>query len=807
MITASKGTGLIGKPLKRVEDPRLIKGIATYVDDMKLTGMLYCAILRSPYAHAKINGINTNAVKALPGVAAVFTGADVNPHTGPVPCASPLPGMKAIAHALLAANRVYFVGHPVAAIIATDRYIARDAVELIEVDYDPLPAVSDPEKALQKDSPLTHPELGTNQGFTWSLANGNLEAEFKKADRVIKQRMVHQRLCPMAIEPRGLVAQYNPGEETYTLHTSTQVPHLVRTMLPGMIGAAENKIRVVAPEVGGGFGSKLNVYAEEALCCFIAKKLNAPIKWIESRRENAQATIHGRDQIGNYETAVKKDGTILAIKGTTIADVGAYNQLLTPAIPTLTGLMMTGCYKIKAMRMDVIGVWTNKMSTDAYRGAGRPEAAYLIERVVDLVAGELGLDPLQVRFKNFPKPGEFPFNTACGLTYDSGNYQGALKKAMEIGNYKALLKQRDAARKQGRLFGIGLSTYVEICALGPSKIMAAGGWEWGNIRIEFSGKITATTGVSPHGQGQETSFAQIIADKLGVPSGDIVLQHGDTNTAPYGRDTYGSRATVVGGTALVMCCDKIIAKAKTLAAHLLKGKEKDCVFEVKNGAGTFYLKGKAKNALGWGKIAFASIDAKDIPANFEPGIEASSFYEPANCTYPFGTHIVAVEIDRDTGEVNILKYVAVDDCGNIINPLLVEGQVQGGIAQALGQALMEQVVYDENGQLITGEFMDYAIPRARDIPEFILGHTITPSPVNPLGIKGVGEAGTIGATPAIANAVIDALSPFGVKHIDLPLKPEKLWKVIQENGSKAREGGVHYTAKDVRKGKVHIPAV
>lgn len=806
-MLATKTSGHVGKPLKRVEDPRLIKGIATYVDDMKLPGLLHCVFVRSPYAHAKINSINTDAAKAVPGVVAVYTGADVNPHTGPVPCASPLPGMKAITHTLLAGNRVYFVGHPVAVIVAKDRYVARDAVELVEVDYDPLPAVSDPEKALQKDSPLTHPELGTNEGFVWTLANGDLDGEFKKADRVIKQRMVHQRLCPMAIEPRGVVAQYSPGDDFYTIHTSTQVPHLVRTMLPGMIGAAENKIRVVAPEVGGGFGSKLNVYAEEALLCFLARKLNAPMKWIESRRENVQVTIHGRDQVGYYEVAVKKDGTILAIKAKTIADVGAYNQLLTPAIPTLTGLMMTGCYKVRAMRMDVIGVWTNKMSTDAYRGAGRPEATYLAERVADIVADELGLDPVAVRLKNFPKPTEFPFDTACGLTYDSGNYQGALKKAMQMANYTALLKQREAARKQGKLFGIGLSTYVEICALGPSKIMAAGGWEWGNIRFEFSGKVTATTGVSPHGQGQETSFAQIIADKFGVPINDILIQHGDTNTATYGRDTYGSRATVVGGTALVMCADKIIAKARKLAAHLLKGKEKDCVFEVRNGEGRFFLKGKPKNALGWGELAFASIDAKDIPANFEPGLEASSFYEPANCTYPFGTHIVAVEIDRDTGEVSIVKYVAVDDCGNVINPLLVEGQVQGGIVQSLGQALMEKVVYDENGQLITGELMDYAIPRASDVPEFLLGHTVTPSPVNPLGIKGVGEAGTIGATPAVANAVVDALSPLGVKHIDLPLVPEKLWKIIQENSAKMRNDGAHYTAKDVREGKVHIPAV
>src|ERR1051325_4496506 len=421
--------------------------------------------------------------------------------------------------------------------------------------------------------------------------------------------------------------------------------------------------------------------------------------------------------------------------------------------------------------------------------------------------------------RNFPKPTQFPFNTACGLTYDSGNYQGALKKAVELADYKSLLKQQAAARKAGKLFGIGFSTYVEICALGPSKIMPAGGWEWGAVRMEFSGKVTATTGASPHGQGQETSFTQIVADKLGVPATDIVILHGDTNTAPYGRDTYGSRATVVGGTALVMCCDRIIAKARTLAAHLLKGKEKNVVFEVKKGEGVFHLKDKPKNSLGWSKIAFAAIDAKDIPLNFEPGLEASCFYEPSTCTFPFGHHLVAVEIDRETGETNILKYVAVDDCGNIINPLLVEGQVQGGIAHSLGQVLFEQVIYDENGQLITGELMDYPIARATDIPDYLLGHTITPSPVNPLGIKGVGEAGTIGATPAIANAVLDALSPLGVKHIDLPLTPEKVWRAIEERKDQVeappvedlvrekRKGkGAKFTKEDVKKGRVKIPS-
>src|SRR5256886_2592862 len=762
--------------MKRVEDPRLIKGIATYVDDITLPGMLHAAVLRSPYAHASINRISTDAAKATPGVVGVFTGAEVNGKCGVVPCASPMPDSKIPKHTVLAGDRVYFVGHPVAVVVAVDRYTARDALDFIEVDYDPLPVVSDPEKALERNSPLTHPEFESNVAFTWSVANGDLDAAFKRADRVIKQRMIHQRLTPMAIEPRGCVALWHAGEGTLTLYTSTQIPHLVRTLLPGMIGVPENKIRIVAPEVGGAFGSKLNLYAEEALCSHLAQRLGAPVKWIESRRENAAATIHGRDQIGDYEVAVKKDCPLLGLRSKTLADIGAYCQLNTPAIPTLTGLMVTGCYKCKAMRMDVVGVYTHKMATDAYRGAGRPEATYVIERLMDIIADELKLDPVKVRLKNFPKPTEFPFDTLTGLTYDSGNYQGALKKAQQISHWNQLLKQRDSARKGGKLFGIGLSTYVEICALGPSKMMSAGGWEWGCVRIEMSGKVTVITGATPHGQGQETSFAQIAADQLGVPIEDIVVMRGDTAVAHYGRDTYGSRATVIGGTAIVMCIDKIIAKARKLAAQLLDTKEKSVEFR----DGKFFVKGKPKKALTWKQLAPEAYVAKNIPKNWEPGLEASSFFEPPNCTYPFGTHIVAVEVDRDTGEVRIVKYVTVDDCGHQVNPLLVEGQVQGGIAHSIGQALFERTVYDENGQLLTGEFMDYAMPRAKDIPEYLMDSTVTPSPSNPMGIKGVGEAGTIGATPAIANAVMDALSPLGIRHLDLPLTPEKIWRAIRE---------------------------
>ena len=778
-VKASRG--YFGRAMKRVEDPRLIKGIATYVDDLKLPGVLYAEFVRSPHANAKINSIKTDGAKKLSGVVGIFTGADVNDKVGTIPCASPLPGGKSPDHTVLAGARAYFVGHPVAVVVAETRAIARDALDLIDVDYEPLPAVIDPEKALEKGSPLTHPELGTNVAFTWNLLGGDVDAAFKEADKVLKLRIVHPRLTPMAIEPRGCAALWHPGESSLTIWTSTQIPHLVRTLLPGLIRIPENKLRVVAPEVGGGFGSKLNLYAEEAVVSHLAIRLDRPIKWIEGRRENAAATVHGRDQIGDHEIAIQKDGTVLAIRSKTIADVGSYWQLLTPAIPTLTGIMLCGCYKLKAVRMDVTGVHTNKMSTDAYRGAGRPEAAYVIERVMDFVATELGLDPMQVRLKNMPKSTEFPFKTATGLLYDSGNYQAALEKAQELAEWPELLQERDAARKAGRLFGIGVSTYVEICALGPSKTMAAGGWEWGCVRIEISGKVTVITGTTPHGQGQETSFAQIAADWLGVPIEDIVVLHGDTATAHFGRDTYGSRATALGGSAIVMSIEKIIEKAKSLAAALLQSTPKEIEFK----DGKFFVTGETQNALGWGQIASEAYVAKNLPPGLEPGLEASSFFEPPNCTFPFGTHIVAVEVDRDTGQVKILKYIAVDDCGKQVNPLLVEGQVQGGIAQSIGAALMEKTVYDENGQLLTGEFMDYAIPRATDIPDFVLGSTETPSPSNPLGVKGVGEAGTIGATPAIANAVIDALSPFGIRHLDLPFTPERVWRAIQDKGGRS----------------------
>ncbi len=763
----------MGQKVKRTEDPRLIQGIAHYVDDIKLADTLHVAFLRSPHAHARVNSINTDAAKSAPGVVAVYTGADIAGKIGNVPCAMAHPELKAPKHAVLAQDKVIYVGHPVAAVVATDKYKARDAAELIEVDYDPLDVVSDGEKAAQPDSPVIHEEFGTNIALVHNAGSGDVDAAFAQADKVITQKLNHQRLAPIPVETRGVLAQYFPGEQQLNLWSSTQIPHLLRTQIGLMLGVAENKIRVIAPEVGGGFGCKLNVYAEEALLGWIAMQLKKPVKWIEGRRENLQATIHGRGQTGTVQVAVKNDGTLLGLKYEVIADIGAYHQLLTPAVPTLTGLMLSGCYKIPAISMKCTEVFTNKMATDAYRGAGRPEATYLVERLMDCVAQELQMDPIELRRKNFPTPEEFPFATSCGVVYDSGDYEKALQKAMALADYQKLRAEQAAARQQGRVMGIGVSTYVEICAMGPSVAMPAGGWESATVRVEPTGKVTVLTGVSPHGQGQETSFAQIVGDMLGIDMNDVLVVHGDTAIVQYGIGTFGSRGLAVGGAALAFATEKVVNKARKLAAHLLGTDEASLTFE--NGR---FVGAPNDKSLTIQEVALAAHTAASIPEDFEPGLTATHFFEPKNFTFPSGTHICVVEIDKDTGELEIKRYIAVDDCGNQINPLLVQGQVHGGIAQGLAQALFEEVVYDENGQLLTGELMDYAVPKAHQLPHYELDHTVTPSPVNPLGAKGVGEAGTIGSTPAVANAVIDALAPFGVKHLDLPLRPEKLWRAM-----------------------------
>ena len=776
-----KAAHWVGKKLKRKEDPRLIQGISHYTDDFKMAGMVYCVLVRSPHAHAEIKAIRTDAARAVPGVVAVFTGEDTSA-VGGVPCAMQMPDLKVPRHPVLASGRVRYLGEPVAVIVAEDIYTASDAAELVEVDYEPLPVVTDLEKALSADTPFVHDQFKTNQAFTHTLKNGDVEAAFKKADRIASQRMLNQRLAPIAMEPRAVIAEYLPGENRLTVWSSTQIPHLLKTQISVMVGLPETAVRVIAPEVGGGFGSKLNVYAEEGIVPWLAMKLGRPVKWNETRRENFLATIHGRDTINDVELALKKDGTILGLRCRILADLGAYHQLLTPLIPQLTALMHAGCYKIPAIQIDILGVFTNKMSTDAYRGAGRPEATYNVERIMDIGARELGMDPVEFRLKNLPQPKEFPYTTITGLTYDSAKYQESLKKALKLAGYDSLRKRQKAGWKSGKYYGIGVSTYVEICAIGPSAATPAGGWESGTVRIEPTGKVTLLTGASPHGQGEETTFAQLIADELGIDPADINVVHGDTLAVPYGIGTFGSRATAVGGTAAFLATQKLKAKMATLAAHLLGCKPSDITI----GRGRLSAKG-GKKSISFGELVMSAYTARNIPAGFEPGMEATHFFEPSNFTFPFGTHIASVEVDAETCEVKIEKYVAVDDCGNVINPLIVDGQIHGGIAQGMGQAMWEEVIYNEDGQLITGSLMDYVIPKAHFFPEFTLDRTVTPSPVNPMGVKGVGEAGTIASTPCMVNAVCDALSPLGVRHIDMPLKPERVWKAIAGGQSGAMD--------------------
>src|SRR6266850_493462 len=761
----------VGARIKRREDPSLIRGLGQYVDDVKLPEMLHVAILRSPHAHARIKSIDTAAADQHPGVVAVVTGAALRDQIGTLPTTADNPTLRIPKHFVLGVDKVCYVGEGVAAVVAESRYTARDAIDLIQVEYDPLPAVTDPEKALAPDSPVIHSEWPDNLAFHWEQTQGEVEKAFKQADKIVKQKLVHQRLAPIAIETRGVLARYLAADKELTVWSSTQIPHLLKTHLANMLQLPEAQVRVIAPDVGGAFGSKLNVYAEEGLLAWMAIKLGRPVKWAEERRENIQATIHGRGQVGEVEAAVKKDGTILGLRYKVIADIGAYHQLFTPAIPPFTGLMLSGCYKIPAISMELAAVFTNKMSTDAYRGAGRPEATYVIERMVDRIAQELKIDPVKVRRKNFPKPAEFPFKTATGLAYDSGNYQLALSKALKLAGYEKLRSDQKRLRNQGKYLGIGISTYVEICAMGPK-----GMWEYGKVQVEPNGKVTVLSGASPHGQGQETSFAQIVADELGIEMDDITVIHGDTAAVPKGIGTFGSRATAVGGIAIYQSAQKVKEKAREIASHLLEVDPGDLNFA----EGRFSVKGVPKKGFTFQQIAQAAHLAKNLPKGMEPGLAADSQFEPSNFTFPFGTHICVVEVEPQTGRIEIKKYIAVDDCGKVINPLLVDGQIQGGIVQGMGQALFEEVIYDENGQLLTGSLMNYALPRAADLPRFNLTRTETPTPVNPLGIKGIGEAGTIGSTPAVVNAVVDALAPFGVIHIDMPLTPQKIWSLCQE---------------------------
>src|SRR2546425_201033 len=762
----------LGARVKRREDPRLITGTATYVDDLQLPGLLHVVLVRSPHAHAKITAIATDRARAAPGVVAVWTGEDVRARCGPLPVGSRLKDMKVPKrYPLVIDGIVRHVGDPVAAVVATHLPLARDASELVEITYDSLPAVTDLEVALTPQAPVIHPELGTNICFRLTFGS-SVDDAFAHADRTLSLRVVQQRLVPSAMETRGVVAQFRGGE--LTIWTSTQIPHVVKTTVAETVRVPEHQGRVVAPEVGGGFGSKLDVYAEEALLAALAVVLGRPVKWIETRQENFLATVHGRGQVSYVDVAATRDGTITGLRVRVLADIGAYSQPLSAAVPTNTGLMSCGSYRIPHAFAEVIGVFTNCTPTGAYRGAGRPEATFLIERAVDAVARTLKLDPAEVRRRNFIPSEAFPFKTPTGATYDSGNYEPALDKALQMAGYQSLREEQRRLRGQGRYLGIGISSYVEITGLGAAAALPGGLWESATVRVEPTGKVTVLTGSSPHGQGEETTFAQIVSDRLGVPVDDVVVIHGDTRAVPYGVGTFGSRNTAIGGSAVFIASDRVREKAVRIAAHLLEAPPDDVV---PDGA-RFHVRGSPQRVVEFKDVARTAYKGAKLPPGTEPGLEVTHFFAPPDRVFPFGTHVCVVEVDSQTGEVMILRYVAVDDCGTILNPLLVAGQVHGGIAQGLAQALFAEAVYDESGQLLTAGHTDYGVPKPAQLPPFELGHTVTPSPHNPLGVKGVGEAGTIGATPAVVNAVLDALAPFGVSHLDMPLTSRKIWAAI-----------------------------
>ncbi len=775
-------TTYIGARVLRKEDPRLITGTATYTDDIVLPGMVHAHLVRSPHAHARIKRIDVAAAKRAPGVVAVLAGAETA-GTGALPLFVNVPGIKQSKHFSLAADKARYAGDAVAVVVAESRAAAKAAAALVDVEYEPLPVVVDAERALEPGAPIIHEELGTNLACTYPFKAGDVDAAFRDAEIVVRQRITNQRLIPNAMEPRSVVAKVEG--EMLTLWSTTQIPHFVQLFAAINLGFSQNRVRVIAPEVGGGFGSKLNVYAEELLVPFLAKALGRPVKWTEERREGYLATTHGRDMVHDAEIAAKRDGTILGLRVRTVANLGGYLQAFAPVSATILHVfIIPGAYRLPAFDCEVKGVYTNTTPIDAYRGAGRPEATYLIERMIDRLADEIGMDPAEVRRRNFVPPDAYPYTSISTLVYDSGNYRPALDRALELADYAGFAKRREESRTRGKHRGIGLSSYVEICGLAPSKANAAlgvgwGGYESARVRVNPLGSVQVWTGTSPHGQGHETSWSQIVADQLGIRPDDVEVLHGDTLESPgMGVGTFGSRSLAVGGIAVHRATQRIREKTIQLAAHMLEASPDDVVFE----GGKLFVKGVPERSKAFGEVVFQMYLAANLPDGMEPGLEATVYHDPSNFTFPFGTHVCEVEVDPETGKVEILKYVAVDDCGVQVNPMIVEGQLQGGIAQGIGQALYEGAVYDENGQLVSGSMMDYHVPAAADLPSFDLDHTVTKSPVNPLGVKGIGEAGTIASTPAVVNAVVDALSPLGVKHIDMPLTPERVWRTIRQAG-------------------------
>jgi len=762
----------VGSEVKRLEDPRLIQGQAQYVDDVTLPGLLHAVVLRSPHAHARIAALDVAAAR-LPGVVALLTWRDLKGKVGQKPLNFAPPGIKNPERLPLAEDEVRFVGHPVAVVVATERALARDAADMIQVTYEPLPVVTDPEAATKPGAPKVYSDLPDNIAFEHKWQVGELEAAFAKAARVVKGRFVNQRLAPTPLEPRGVLAHYQGG--ALTVWTSTQMPHKVRAMLAEALGLPEHQIRVIAPEVGGGFGCKAGLYDEELLTAFAALSLRRPVKWIETRSESMVSTSHGRGQTHEAELALAKDGTTLGLRVTGVCDVGAQVEAFTAGPPLLCGRLVTGAYRIPAAAYTVRAVYTNKTATAPYRGAGRPEGSFIIERMMDLAAGELGMDPVEIRKKNFIKPEEFPYKVPSGLVFDSGRYALALEKALSILDYGKCRAEQASLRKEGRYLGIGFSTFVETASTGPSKMLPLAGYEYGAVRVEPSGRVTVLTGTSPHGQGGETTFAQIVADELGVTPNDITVLHGDTAVVTAGFGTGGSRGASIGGSAIFLAAQTVREKARRIAAHLLEAAPEDIVFE----DGKLHVKGLPDRAVTFQEVAKTAHRAVNLPPGMEPGLDASHIFDPPDFTIPYGTYIAVVEVVPETGAVKLRRFIGVDDAGTVINPMLLKGQLHGGIAQGIAQALWEEIVYDESGQLLSGSLMDYAVPKCDDLLMFELDHTVTPTPHNPLGAKGVGEAGCVGAPQAVVNAVLDALAPFGIRDLGMPLRPEKIWRAIQ----------------------------
>jgi carbon-monoxide dehydrogenase large subunit len=781
-MSEPNGTGnghVVGTRMRRIEDPPLVQGKGNFVDDVVLAGMLHAAFVRSSEAHARIASIDASAALRRPDVVAVYTGNDIQLESG-LPMAWVPPGVevKTPERWPLAKEVVNHVGDPVAVVIGTDRYAVVDAAEDVLVDYDPLPPVVDVESALAGGD-LVHESLGTNKAHDWSLG-GDVESALESAEVVLERRFVNHRTSGAPIEPRGVVADYRAGD--LTVWSATQIPNFLRLFLALQLGMTEDRVRAIAPDVGGGFGAKLQIYGEEILLGWVSRELGRPVKWIETRSEHMAAAHHGRDQVAYVKMGANRDGTFVGLHVRIIQDLGAYAMFLGPLIPSLGSFVMPGCYRWQAVRTDITGVYTNKMGTDAIRGAGRPEATHYIEVMVEQMAQELGIDRLELRRRNFIPKESFPYDTPVGMTYDSGDYQATLARLLEHIDPE----QARGPAREGKLRGVGFSAWTEICGLAPSRITGPGGlgvqaglWESALVRVQVTGSVTVYTGTSPHGQGLETAFAQIAADRLGVDPQQVRVMHGDTSQGPQGLGTYGSRSLAVGGEAIVRALDKVVDKARRIVAHTLEAAPED----IELTGGRFAVKGSPDKGMTLAEVAgLAYIPEGKLPEGMEAGLEETAFYDPDNFTFPFGAHAAVVEIDAETGKIDLVRYVAVDDCGPAINPTLIEGQVHGGITHAVGQALFEQVAYDEDGQLMTGSFVSYALPSAAELPSFETDRTETPSPVNTLGVKGVGEAGTIAASAAVTNAVIDALRPVGVDFINMPLTPMRVWEAMQEKG-------------------------